>query len=137
MPQSLRILVADDYLDSAETLGALLRDNGYQVCVTSSGPEAIQQAPNFKPDVVILDLMMPGTDGFKTAAQLIAEPSTQNATYVAHTGVSTPDIGLRCKRSGFRYMLRKPARLEEIEILLRTIAVERRQANQGAGLTPP
>ena len=76
---------------------------------------------------MILDLMMPGGDGFDTAAQLIAQPSSQRAVCVAHTGASTPDVVQRCKEAGFSYFLRKPAPMEEIENLLHTIAAERVQ----------
>ena len=125
VPRKLRIPVADDYRDGAESLGEVLRQDGYQVQVTYGGAEAIAAFTAFQPDVVFLDLMMPNTDGFKTAKELQRQPAAQRAVYVAYTGVSTPDVMARCKAAGFDHFLRKPTRLEEIENVLRAVASSR------------
>src|SRR3982751_4139969 len=127
MPRSLRILVADDHLDGADSLGMLLLGEGYGVSVVSSGDDAIEAVGRFQPDVVILDLMMPGKDGFETVAELKQRASSVTRTYVAYTGVSTPDVVKKCTAAGFRYFLRKPATVQEIEDVLRAIASTRDQ----------
>ena len=125
VPRTLRILVADDYRDGAESLGEVLRQDGYHVQVTYGGAEAIAAFTAFQPDVVFLDLMMPNTDGFKTAKELQRQPAAQPPVYVAYTGVSTPDVPARCKAAGFDHYLRKPTRLEEIASVLRAVAANR------------
>ena len=75
--------------------------------------------------MVFLDLMMPNTDGFKTAKQLQRQSAAQRPVYVAYTGVSTPDVMARCKAAGFDHYLRKPTRLEEIKTILRAVAANR------------
>jgi len=127
MPRRLRILVADDYRDSADSLGMLLRSDGYRVSVVSSGDDAIEAVGSFQPDVVILDLMMPRKDGFETVAELKQRASSVSRTYVAYTGVSSPDVIDKCTAAGFRYFLRKPASVQEIEDVLGAIASARDQ----------
>ena len=125
VPRTLRILVADDYRDGAESLGEVLRQDGYQVQVAHGGAEAIAAFQGFQPDVVFLDLMMPNIDGFATAKALQRQPATQRAFYIAYTGVSTPQVMARCTAAGFDHFLRKPTKLEEIESVLRAVALIR------------
>jgi len=125
VPRTLRILVADDYRDGAESLGEALRDDGYNVHVTHGGAEAIDAFKVFQPDVVFLDLMMPNPDGFETAKELQRQPSAKRVVYVAFTGLSTPDVMESSKAAGFDHFLHKPTRLEEIESMLRAVASNR------------
>jgi len=123
MPRRLRILVADDNRDSADTLGILLRESGYTVCVAHGGDHAVHAAGAFGPDVAILDLAMPQMDGFKTAEEL--RRSFSGAVYVAYTGLTSSDLRAKCETAGFKYLLRKPAELDEIESILRMVATDR------------
>jgi len=124
MPRRLRILVADDNRDSADTLGVLLRESGYTVCVAHGGDQAVNAARSFEPDVAILDLVMPQVDGFKTAEQL-QRSFPGSAVYVAYTGLTNSDLLAKCEIAGFKYLLRKPAGLEEIESILRAVTADR------------
>ena len=126
MPRTLRILVADDYRDGAESLGMLLRIEGYNVCVCETIPEVLESAGAFRPDVVMLDLLMPPEDGFSAVARLRQNPSCHSTIYVAYTGVSTKGIEERCESAGFHYFLRKPATVEQIGEILRRVVAARR-----------
>ena len=125
MPRTLRILVVEDDRDSANALGELLRTDGFNVCLARSGEQAIEAAPVFRPDVVMLDLVMPGTDGFRTAQELQRQPSSQSVTYVAYSGLRTPEVIAKCEELGFQHFILKPADIGRIEDVLRSIVSQR------------
>ena len=109
-PKPIRVLVVDDHHDGAETLGIALQLLGCDVRLTHSGEEAIQVAPTFEPELVILDLNMPpGMDGYETAVQLRRQVWAVKATFVAHTGSSDPKVAENVKKAGFGYFVPKPA----------------------------
>lgn len=119
--QPLRILVVDDHHDGAEALGMELQHLGCDVRLTQSGDDAIKVAPSFAPQLVVLDLNMPGMDGYQTAAELKKQAWSSNATFVAHTGCTDSSVEDDVKKAGFGYLIRKPARATEFEALLRTL----------------
>src|SRR4051812_34078982 len=86
MPSSLRILIVEDHCDSADNLASLLRHWGNVVDVAYDGFEALTHAKSFAPDVVLLDIGMPGIDGYEVARRLREGDSTRWATLVALTG---------------------------------------------------
>jgi two-component system CheB/CheR fusion protein len=103
-----RVLVVDDCPDTRLALRLLLRQQGHEVCEAGDGPEALKLAPGFAPDVVLLDLGLPGLDGFETARQLRQLPGLGQALLVAVTGHGRLDEVARCFRSGFDLHLLKP-----------------------------
>jgi CheY-like chemotaxis protein len=84
---SLRCLVVDDHRDGAEALGAFLTILGLDVRVVFSGRGAIELAQTFQPRMVVLDINMPGLDGFETAKRLKQQGWARNAIFIAHTGM--------------------------------------------------
>ena len=109
-PLPIRVLVVDDHHDGAETLGILLQQLGCEVRLTHSGEEAIEAAPTFAPELVILDLNMPpGMDGYQTAAELRKQIWSGRATFVAHTASSDPKVSEKVKNAGFGFFIAKPA----------------------------
>jgi len=121
-PPPLRILVVDDHHDGAEALGMTLEYLGCEVHLTQSGEEAIEVAPTFAPQLVILDLNMPpGMDGYQTAAELRKQAWSTQATFVAHTGCTDTSVAEDVRKAGFGYLIRKPARATEFEALVRTL----------------
>ena len=84
---TLRCLVVDDHRDGAEALGAFLTMLGLDVRVVFSGRAAIELAHAFQPDMVVLDINMPGLDGFETAKRLKQQSWARIALFVAHTGM--------------------------------------------------
>ena len=135
MPRSLRILAVDDDRDTGDALGALLRGEGFNVCIAYSGEHAVELAAAFQPDVVMLDLVMPGTDGFTTARQLQRQPSSRAASYVVYSGLRTPQVLARCEKLGIQHFILKPATIERIENVLRKIVTQREATNASLGCT--
>ena len=81
-----RVLIVDDNKDAASSLGRLLTLLGHQTHVVHDGPAAVSAVSEFQPQVVFLDLGMPGMDGFETAAQMRAVPGGDRLNIVALTG---------------------------------------------------
>ena len=103
-----RILVVDDDLDGAETLAILLRVGGHEVQVAHDGPSTLKVAAAFLPDVVFLDLGMPGMDGFETARHLRKIVGLDTAVLVALTGYGREEDRQRAVEAGFDHFLVKP-----------------------------
>jgi signal transduction histidine kinase/ActR/RegA family two-component response regulator len=112
----LRILVVDDNADGADALAAALQCDGHETLVAYDGPSALDQAPRFHPQVALLDLSMPGMDGFELARCLRQfKPSPK---LVAMTGWGTATDRQRCEAAGFAAHLVKPAQIADIEAVL-------------------
>jgi len=105
---SRRILVADDDLDGAETLAIVLRVAGHDVQIAHDGPSTLRIAADFQPDVVFLDVGMPGMDGFETARQLRQSVQLDKAVLVALTGYGREEDRARAAQAGFDHFLVKP-----------------------------
>ena len=105
---SRRILVADDDLDGAETLAIVLRVAGHDVQIAHDGPSTLRIAADFQPDVVFLDVGMPGMDGFETARQLRQRVELDKAVLVALTGYGREEDRARAAQAGFDHFLVKP-----------------------------
>jgi PAS domain S-box-containing protein len=115
---AVRLLVVDDNRDSADTATAVLRMLGHEVECAYGGQEAIETATRFRPSVVLLDLAMPGMDGFETLRRLRANPATAGVYAVAMTGFGTQDDRQRTTSGGFDGHLTKPVELEALIALL-------------------
>jgi PAS domain S-box-containing protein len=115
---AVRLLVVDDNRDSADTATAVLRMLGHDVECAYGGQEAIEVALRFRPSVVLLDLAMPGMDGFETLRRLRADPVTAGVFAVAMTGFGTQDDRQRTRSGGFDGHLTKPVELEALIALL-------------------
>jgi CheY-like chemotaxis protein len=102
-----RVLVVDDSVDSAETLAELLRLWGHDVCTAHDGAEALAAAREKRPEVVLLDIGLPGMDGYAVAEQLRAE-GLSGRLLVAITGFSESEDRARMKEAGFDRHLVKP-----------------------------
>ncbi|HXO20029.1 MAG TPA: chemotaxis protein CheB [Thermoanaerobaculia bacterium] len=113
-----RVLVVDDNVDSADSLAVLLRLRGHEVEVAHDGPEALRAAGAFEPEVVLLDIGLPGLDGYQVARQLRQERRTAGALIVALTGYGQEEDQRRARESGFDEHLTKPVAPETIYNLL-------------------
>jgi PAS domain S-box-containing protein len=113
-----RILVVDDNQDSASSLGMLLQLNGQQVRVAYDGPTALTIAAEFRPHLVLLDLGMPGMDGYEVARRVREGPVGASASLVALTGWGRDEDRRRTSESGFADHLTKPVRIEALHRLL-------------------
>lgn len=107
-PVSHRILIIDDNVDSAESLALLLQLNGHDVRFVQNGSAALTLSRTFQPKVILLDIGLPGMDGYKVARKLREQPETREAVLVALTGYGRPEDRERSKEAGFDYHLVKP-----------------------------
>ena len=117
-----RVLVVDDNADAAESLAALLELSGHATRVANDGDEALRVAREFSPEIVFLDIGMPGKDGYEVAKELRASAQTRQAVLVALTGWGARDDRVRSRMAGFDHHLTKPAGLEAVDHLLAHIA---------------
>lgn len=117
----LRILIADDNIDAARMLAAMMETTGHQVDVVHDGNLAVQRAKLIKPDLVILDIGMPGLNGYEAAAAIRKQPGMDKAVLAALTGWGTEDDRVRSRNAGFDTHMTKPAGLSIIRQLLDTV----------------
>ncbi|MES2674371.1 MAG: response regulator [Pseudomonadota bacterium] len=115
---SLKVMIVDDNVDAAECLSMLLELTGHSLRVAHSGLDAIKLAADFQPQVVFLDIGMPGMDGYETAKELRKIPALKNITLVALTGWGTESDRAKSRAMGFNHHLTKPAPANEIEKIL-------------------
>ena len=117
-PRRLRILVADDNIDTATSLAALLAGRGHEVRVAHDGAQALSAARGFEPDVAFLDIGMPKVHGYEVARRLREETATRRTLLVALTGWGRDDDRQRAKEAGFDRHLVKPPEPAEIDRIL-------------------
>jgi signal transduction histidine kinase/GAF domain-containing protein len=109
LPQPLRVLVVDDNEDAADCLAALLTLDGHEVQLAHTGPDALSQAQAHAPDVVLLDIGLPGFDGYEVAKRLHAQHAPDRVPrLIAVTGFGTQDDQRRAREAGFDAHLVKP-----------------------------
>ena len=119
-----RVLIVDDYVDTLELWSQYLRAEGYDVVQATDGPMAVSTAGACVPDVIVLDLDLPGFSGFEAARLLRTNPATAGIPLIAATGMTRADLLERTRASGFSSLLLKPcpprALADEIERALAT-----------------
>jgi signal transduction histidine kinase/ActR/RegA family two-component response regulator len=116
--QALRVLVADDNADAAESLSALLQLKGHEVRVAHDGEQAVRLAADFRPDLAFLDIGMPRMDGYQAAQALRALPGMDKLRLVALTGWGAAQDRARSRAAGFDQHLLKPAFPEQVQAIL-------------------
>jgi PAS domain S-box-containing protein len=114
----LRVLVIDDNRDSADSATDVLRLLDNQVETAYDGESGIRMARSFRPHMIMLDLAMPGMDGYEVRRRLIGEAGAASALLVAMTGFGNEDDKKRTRDAGFQAHLTKPVELEELVALL-------------------
>ena len=115
--KKIRVVVADDNQDSAEMMKALLEIDGHEVEVAFDGLSAAELIARIAPDAAVLDIGMPGIDGYEVARRVRA--SSGNTVYlVAVTGWGQESDRKRAREAGFDAHLTKPANPDEIRRLL-------------------
>jgi CheY-like chemotaxis protein len=120
--RTLRVLVVDDDCDTADSLALLIDFWGYEPRVARDGRQALTAAVDFLPDVVLLDLALPGLDGYGLAACLRADPQLADTALVAVTGYADDDSRRRSGEAGIACHLVKPVDPAEIQALLMGLA---------------
>jgi PAS domain S-box-containing protein len=112
------ILVVDDNHDAAESLSELLGTLGHHTRMAHSGPEALAAAVEFHPDLIFLDIGMPGLSGYEVARRLRKHPKVASAMLVALTGWGTEEDKKKARDAGFDEHVTKPIDIEAIETVL-------------------
>ena len=103
-----RVLVVDDNVDGAESLAMLLQLSGHETRTVHTGPDALTAASEFRPDVVFLDIGLPGMNGYEVAKRLRLEVELNETVIVALTGWGSEDDRKRAREAGFDGHLTKP-----------------------------
>jgi PAS domain S-box-containing protein len=114
-----KVLVVDDNVDAADTLGLLLQSLGHDTRVVYDGAAALDAVLDFKPDIVLLDLGMPGLDGYEVARRLRKLKRKQHFRVVAVTGWGQESDRAKSKAAGFDLHLVKPV---DVKALLQALA---------------
>jgi len=113
-----RILIVDDNHDAAETLGMLLTELGATVDVAHSGPDALCVLDTFQPDAVLLDIGMPGMDGYEVSRHVRSSATHRDVLLIALTGWGQHDDRERSRRAGFDHHLIKPPDIHRLRSIL-------------------
>ena len=121
-----RILVVDDNVDAAETLTTFLDMIGMEARSVHDGNGAVQAALSFAPDLVLLDIGLPGMSGYDVARAMRQQPQLAGVTLVALTGWGAEDDRRRAKDAGFDHHLTKPVDLSVLEDMLRGVQTAQR-----------
>ena len=117
----IRLLVIDDDPQVARLFSALLRDEGYQVIVSSRAAEAIARARSELPDLILLDVQMPDINGYEATRRLKADPATSSIPIILITALDQPDSKLKGLEAGADEFLPKPVDRSELMVRIRSM----------------
>jgi len=113
-----RVLIADDNVDACESIAMILRVYGYDVRCVYDGPSVLQTAASYRPDVVILDIGLPGMSGYEVARRLRQLSEFRRTPLVAVTGYGQDDDRRRSQEAGFDYHLIKPIDPDDLQAIV-------------------
>ncbi len=119
----LRVLVVDDNEDTVFSLSMLLRASGHDVRIAHDGLAAVQAAIDYRPDVVLLDIGLPGLTGYEVAKRIRQHPDLKHVMLIALTGYGQDSDRETSLEAGFNHHLVKPARFEQLQQILATVPV--------------
>ncbi|MBC8024577.1 MAG: PAS domain S-box protein, partial [Steroidobacteraceae bacterium] len=114
-----RVLIADDNCDAAESLALLIQLDGHDVTVGSNGLQALELIDRIRPDVALLDIGMPGLDGYEVARRIRANPLHAGIVLAAVTGWGQESDKARARQAGFDLHFTKPIEPDKLIELLR------------------
>ena len=120
--KSCRVLVVDDNVDAAQTVAMLLDMSGHESRMAHDGPGGLEAVLAWQPDVVLLDIGLPGLNGFEVARLIRQQPLHKNVVLVALTGYGLEADRQRSREAGFDHHLVKPADFDEIEKILASLS---------------
>jgi two-component system CheB/CheR fusion protein len=116
-----RVLLIEDNVDAAESLGDALKLSGYEVAVAFDGFRGIEKAREFKPDVVFCDIGLPGMDGYQVARAFRNDAALRKVFLAALTGYASSEDQQRAAEAGFARHLAKPASLQMLEEVITSL----------------
>ncbi|MFO1241758.1 MAG: response regulator [Rickettsiales bacterium] len=117
----LNILIVDDNEASAKTLGWMMELLEHNVKLAHDGAAAIELAKSFQPDVVLLDIGLPGMNGYEVCTAMRKEPSLETTVFIAQTGWGQNEHRERSREAGFHYHLVKPIDMDELQRLIESL----------------
>jgi len=120
--KSLRVLVVDDNVDAAESLGLLLKASGHDIQTAYDGPTALEAASDYHPQVVLLDIGLPGIDGYGVARRLRQDYNLKGVMLVAMTGYGQETDRRLSQDAGFDHHLVKPPDFAMLQQILATVS---------------
>lgn len=129
---SYRVLIVDDNKDSAETLGWMIELLGHEPHVTFEAEEAMALAEKLTPDLILLDIGLPGMNGYDICKALKKRPALKDTIFVAQTGWSQAAYVQRSEEAGFDYHLVKPIEFERLRQILDSITSRKNRGTGGA-----
>jgi len=110
-----KVLLVDDNVDAMEMMAFLLAEMGYEAHTTADADNLVRMASDLRPDVIVLDIGLPGVDGYELARMIKRQPQLAGIRLVAHTGYGSPEDRRKAIDAGFDAHLVKPAELEDLE----------------------
>jgi CheY-like chemotaxis protein len=122
LARAVRVLVVEDNLDAAESLATLLRVWGHDVQVAHDGLKALEVAREQRPEVVLLDIGLPGLDGYQVARRLREDIGLDTSLLVAMTGYGQPEDRRRSREAGIHHHFVKPVEPMVLRNLLADVA---------------
>jgi two-component system, cell cycle response regulator DivK len=125
-PTEPLVLVVDDYDDAREMYAASLMVNGFRVAEAADGAQAVEVAKRLAPDVILMDLSLPGIDGWEATRRLKADPCTRHIPVVALTGHALPSALDAAREAGCDRFVVKPA-LPDVVIAEVRLAISKRE----------
>lgn len=135
--RSLDLLVVEDNVDAGDSFSMLLRLNGHRVRLARTGPIALQMCEEASPDVVFLDIGLPGMDGYQVARRLRERPQFQHVLICALTGFTPSEADReRHRETGFDRYFVKPIDMEQLRELFKSIAETPKESLAGSADSP-
>jgi len=113
------ILVVDDYQDAREMYAEYLQFSGFRVAEAKNGNEAVEKAFALKPDLILMDLSLPGMDGWEATRRLKADEATRNIPVVALTGHALAGASEGAKKAGCDSFVTKPCLPDDLVVEVR------------------
>ncbi len=117
-PDSRRVLVVDDNVDAAQALAELLEMHGHDAKVATGAEQALTLFNDLQPQVAVLDIGLPGMDGYELAEAMRQLPGGHACAYIALTGYGMKEEQQRSAKAGFRAHLVKPVNLKQLATLI-------------------
>ena len=122
-----RILIADDNPQGVELLEAYLSGSAYEMETAADGEETLRKVKEWRPDLILLDIMMPRISGFEVCKRLRADPATQNIAVLMITALDQPSDIERAVEAGTDDFLTKPINKTELLLRVRSVLKSRLQ----------
>jgi len=121
--KSLRVLVVDDNVDTVSSMSMLVQESGYEVRTAYDSSTALEAALDYRPHVVLLDIGLPGLNGFEVAQRIRQQPALQHVVLIALTGYGQESDRQHSQEAGFDHHLVKPADFGKVLQILAAVSV--------------